>query len=72
LSWTDQSNHELGFRIERSLDNATFTEIVVVANEVSYTEAGWRVDDLLLLPARLQRGGFVRAVERSVREDEEQ
>jgi hypothetical protein len=41
LGWTDQSNNETGFKIERSTDGTTFTQIVTVgANVTSYTDTG--------------------------------
>ena len=37
LNWTDNSTNETGFRIERSLDNQTFTEIdSLILNKTSY------------------------------------
>ncbi len=40
LSWADNSTNETGFRIERSANGATFTEIATVpANVVSYVDA---------------------------------
>src|SRR5262249_45393237 len=39
LTWTDNSSNEQGFRIERSLDAQTFTEIATVnADVTSYTD----------------------------------
>jgi len=35
LTWTDNSSNESGFRIERSADGATFTEIGVVGSNVT-------------------------------------
>ena len=41
LSWKDNSNNETGFKIERSLDGTTFSQIAAVgANTVSYTNTG--------------------------------
>ncbi len=41
LNWTDNSSDETGFRIERSTDNVTFTQITSVgANVKSYTNSG--------------------------------
>lgn len=41
LSWTDNSNNENGFRIERSGDGVNFTEIATVGvNQTSYTDSG--------------------------------
>jgi hypothetical protein len=41
LSWTDNSTNESGFRIERSSNGTTFTEIATVGvNAVSYVDAG--------------------------------
>jgi len=41
LAWTDNSNNETGFKIERSADNITFTEIVTTAaNVVAYSNTG--------------------------------
>jgi len=40
LTWTDNANNETGFKIERSPDNATWSQINTVgANVVSYTDA---------------------------------
>ena len=41
LSWTDNSNNETGFRIERSPDNSTWAEITTVsANITTYQNTG--------------------------------
>lgn len=41
LTWTDNSTNESGFRIERSTNGSTFSEIATVgANVVSYVDAG--------------------------------
>jgi acid phosphatase type 7 len=41
LQWTDNSTNEAGFRIERSPDGVTFTEIAVVGSNVTtYVSAG--------------------------------
>ena len=41
LAWNDRSNNETGFKIERSLDGTTFTEIfVAAANATSYSNTG--------------------------------
>lgn len=41
LAWTDNSGNESGFRIERSLDGSTWTEIAVTAaGVVSYSNTG--------------------------------
>jgi len=41
LAWTDNSTNETGFRIERSPDNVTFTEIGTVgANTTAYQDTG--------------------------------
>ncbi len=41
LSWTDNSNNESGFRIERSSAGASFTQIATVAaNVTTYLDAG--------------------------------
>jgi FtsP/CotA-like multicopper oxidase with cupredoxin domain len=41
LAWTDNSNDETGFNIERSLDGATFSPLASVsANVVSYSDTG--------------------------------
>ena len=41
LRWTDSSNNENGFRIERSMDGQVFTPLAVVgAGIVSYTNSG--------------------------------
>jgi hypothetical protein len=39
LTWTDNSSNELGFRVERSLDNFTFTEIATLGpNTTSFSD----------------------------------
>jgi YD repeat-containing protein len=41
LSWTDNSNNETGFKIERSADGGTFTPLVTVAaNVTAYNNTG--------------------------------
>src|SRR6185295_11261331 len=41
LSWTDHASNEDGFKIERSADNVTFTQIATtVANITSYSDLG--------------------------------
>ena len=41
LSWTDNSNNETGFKIERSSDGKTFTQISTVGvNVTTYTDSG--------------------------------
>jgi predicted outer membrane repeat protein len=41
LGWTDQSSNETGFKIERSTDGTTFTQIATVgANVTSYADTG--------------------------------
>jgi alpha-tubulin suppressor-like RCC1 family protein len=41
LTWNDNSSDETGFRIKRSLDNVTFSNITTVsANSTSYTDYG--------------------------------
>jgi fibronectin type 3 domain-containing protein len=41
LAWTDNANNEQGFKIERSTDGATFTQIATTgANVVSYASTG--------------------------------
>jgi hypothetical protein len=41
LAWTDNANNETGFKIERSTNGTTFTEIVVVgAGVTSYSNTG--------------------------------
>lgn len=40
LSWTDNSNNESGFRIQRSTDNANWADITVGANVTSYQNTG--------------------------------
>lgn len=48
LSWNDNSNNEVGFRIERSTDNIDFVEIAVVgANVTHYTDSESLVDGQL-------------------------
>jgi hypothetical protein len=45
LAWTDNSNNEAGFAIERSLDGVDFTEINTVDEGVtSYSDAGLSLD----------------------------
>jgi List-Bact-rpt repeat protein/fibronectin type III domain protein len=41
LKWKDNSNNETGFKIERSPDGATFTQIATVGQDVAaYTDSG--------------------------------
>jgi hypothetical protein len=41
LAWTDLANNETGFRIERSLDGSSFSEIATVnANTTSFADVG--------------------------------
>jgi hypothetical protein len=41
LSWTDNSNNETGFKVERSTDGTTFTQIATVgANVTMYGNTG--------------------------------
>jgi len=41
LSWRDNSNNETGFRIQRSLDGQSFSQIATVESDTeSYTDAG--------------------------------
>jgi hypothetical protein len=41
LSWTDNANSEVGFKIERSPDNVTFTQIATnAAGVTTYSDAG--------------------------------
>jgi hypothetical protein len=41
LSWTDNSNNETGFKVERSSDGTTFTQIATVgANVTTYADTG--------------------------------
>jgi predicted phage tail protein len=41
LNWTDNSNNETGFKIERSTDGVNFTQITTVgANVVTYKNTG--------------------------------
>ncbi|MCX6334965.1 MAG: fibronectin type III domain-containing protein [Bacteroidia bacterium] len=41
LSWTDNSNNETGFRVERSPDNTTWAEIITVSSNItSYQNTG--------------------------------
>ncbi|MEZ5276882.1 MAG: Ig-like domain-containing protein [Opitutaceae bacterium] len=41
LSWTDNSDNETGFKIERSLNGSSFSQVATVgANVESYTDAG--------------------------------
>lgn len=41
LSWTDNASNELGYRVERSPDNTSFSEIATIGpNGTSYTDTG--------------------------------
>jgi N-acetyl-anhydromuramyl-L-alanine amidase AmpD len=41
LSWTDNANSEVGFKIERSLDNVTYTQIATnAASDTTFTDSG--------------------------------
>ncbi|MCP4137737.1 MAG: hypothetical protein GY754_42630 [bacterium] len=45
ISWTDNSNNESGFRVERSLDGSSFSEITTTAANVStYADTGLTPD----------------------------
>ena len=67
LAWTDNSNNEDGFRIERCQDAgcSTFTEIATVgANVVSYQNTGLTAGDHLpVSSARLQHCRQLRILE---------
>jgi len=44
VSWSDASTNETGFKIERSLDGTTFTQIATVGSNVtSYASTGLAV-----------------------------
>ena len=62
LAWTDNASNESGFRIERSADGATFTEIGVVGpNVTTYANSSLveRCDSVLVPRSRLQRYGVL-------------
>ena len=61
LTWTDNASNESGFRIERSADGATFTEIgVVTANVTTYADTSLSAATQYLVPrSRLQRDGAI-------------
>ena len=61
LAWTDNASNESGFRIERSADGATFTEIGVVGLERHdlCQHIVERCDSVLVPRSRLQRYGVV-------------
>ena len=42
LAWTDKSNNEIGFEVQRSLDGVTFTSVTtsLLANTTQYTDTG--------------------------------
>jgi hypothetical protein len=58
LSWTDNSNNETGFKIERSTDNLTFTEIATTTvNTATYTNSGLTGSTLYYFRVRAYNGG---------------
>jgi len=49
LGWTDNSNNETGFKIERSLNNSTYIEIATVtANVITYQNNGLSAAQLII------------------------
>jgi hypothetical protein len=58
LTWTDNAGTETGFKIERSTDNATWSEITTVgANVTSYTDDGLAVTTLYYYRIRAYNAG---------------
>jgi hypothetical protein len=72
LKWNDTAANELGFRVERSLDGTSFTDIGTVgADTTTYTDSGPdRDDDVLLSRDGLQQRWGLVAVQHGVGEDE--
>ena len=58
LSWTDNSGNEDGFKVERSTDNSTWTEIAanVAANSTTYSATGLTASTLYYFRVRAYRG----------------
>jgi hypothetical protein len=57
LSWTDNSNNETGFRIERSTDGSIFSEITTVsANITSYQNTGLAASTIYYYRVRAYNG----------------
>jgi titin len=55
LNWTDNAGNEAGFKIERSTDGATFSQVGVVgANGTSFSNLNHRRRALLLSRSRLR------------------
>ena len=61
LTWTDNASNESGFRIERSTDAATFTQIGEVASNVTtYADTSLSAaTQVLVTRSRLQRDGAI-------------
>ncbi|MBC7908881.1 MAG: fibronectin type III domain-containing protein, partial [Pyrinomonadaceae bacterium] len=58
LAWTDNANNETSFRIERSTNGSTFTEIATVgANVTSYSNTGLAASTLYYYRVRASNSG---------------
>lgn len=58
LNWTDQSDNETGFQIERSTDGTNFAQVVEVnANIKTYTDVGLANDTQYFYRVRATNGG---------------
>ena len=70
LRWTDRSGNETGFRIERSANGTTFSQIATVGgrNDRLLEREPHRGDALLVPSPGLQRGRSLAAVERRQRQ----
>ncbi len=58
LTWTDNSSNEAGFKVERSLDGTTFSEIArTFANTTSYSSTGLTTGTSYFYRVRAYNGG---------------
>jgi hypothetical protein len=67
LAWTDNSGNEQGFRIERSTDGTSFTEIATVgAGVTTYTNTGLKANRTYWYRVRAYNAGGVSAYSNTV------
>ena len=60
LTWTDRSANELGFQIQRSTNNATFSTILTTGpNAVSYIDGGLTTNTTYYYRIRAVNGSVV-------------